>query len=167
MKRVYVFSAVLLLLFVSLSGCATKAATYKFVEEGDNTATIAFSRGNPGVSFLEYNELTLPPAEGGTYWDSLLFSSGVPLQIKVQAYYEQQQTRVIGGGLIGAIANVASAVATVSRSVNKDVIFECPQLQAGGQYRLSFRKGNGTPGKNTLVLTDIAAKQVVYEQDFE
>jgi len=154
-------------LFTFIACSSMKPISYSFLQDEINSASINFIRGNPGVTFVSFNESRLPEAEEGTYWNPIVFPSGVPLEITVHAFYYQTSSGASGGLLVTLIADVATSGIRNNRSVDNEVIFLCPPLEAGREYRLSFEKGYGMPGKNTLVLTDVATKKNVYQQVFE
>jgi hypothetical protein len=64
------------------------------------------------------------------------------------------------------ITDAATSGIRETRSVDTDVIFSCPPLEAGKKYTLSFDKGYGMPGRNKLILTNSETKKIVYQQDF-
>jgi hypothetical protein len=141
--------------------CSTTPVLYSFVENGTENATISFMRGNPGVALIYFEGNELPEPEKKTHWDPLSFPAGKPLSITVHVYYQQANSS--GQGLL--ITLVATAIVS-SRSVDQDVLFECPALEAGKEYKLVFRKGAGLTGQNLLVLTDVSTKKIVYQQEF-
>ena len=143
-------------------GCSSLSpVTFDLAEERTNSASISFTRGNPRVSFVYYENRELPEPEKKTYWDPIVFPSGIPLEITVHAYYFQASS---GPGLIGGI--IAAGIAS-SRAVDISVLFLCPPLEAGKEYVLTFRKLAGAPGRNILVLTDKATRTIIYQQEFE
>lgn len=155
-----------LFLVFTLISCASKPATYLFVPEESNSASISFKMGNPYVYFVSFEGKTLPAAEKGTRWEPIVFPAGKPLQITIHAYYEHQQKVAASGGLLGLVSDVADVVSTVTRGVDMDVILTCPALMPGTKYQLSFKKESGIPGKNFLILTDLSTKKVFYQQEF-
>jgi len=135
-----------------------------------NSASINFSVGNPGVSFVYFNNVPRP--EEGTFWNPVMFPGGVPLQMTVHAYYEQSTagaytTGAVLGGLIGVGITAATSGRRAARSVDMNVLFSCPPLEAGKEYTLSFKKERGNPGKNILILTDMTSNIIIHEQEFE
>jgi hypothetical protein len=121
----------------------------------------------PTVSFLYYNNNVLPPSESKTYWDPIMFPSGVPLEITVHAYYHPETNTGGAGLLVSLVATAITAKTLAARSVDIDVLYYCPPLEAGKQYTLAFRKESGDPGINRLILTDTATKTIVHQQVFE
>ena len=152
--------------FFAFSGCASKAELYEFVPEESN-ASISFKTGSPGVRFVSYNGRELPDAGKGSHWDPIVFPAGTPIQITVRAYYEHQSGVSVRGGLLGAVSTMADTVSTATRGVNTNVVFTCPPLRVGIKYQLSFDKASGIPGTNTLVLTELGSKSVIFEQEFD
>jgi hypothetical protein len=152
----------IIIIAVSIVGCSTTPVPYSFATDGSETATMNIVSGNPGLGLIYADGNELPEPAKKTHWDPFSFSAGKPINITVHAYYEQSNTS--NQGLLVALAT--SAI-TASRSVNRDVTFECPPLEAGKNYKLVFRKGAGTTGKNLLVLTDTSTRRIVYEQEFE
>ncbi|MDR2658972.1 MAG: hypothetical protein LBC27_03145 [Spirochaetaceae bacterium] len=108
------------------------------------------------------DEIELPAPPKKTHWEPFLLPAGEPLNITVHAYYQQSNSS--NDGLL--VALVSSAI-TSSRSVDRDVSFECPPLEAGKNYKLEFRKGGGKTGSNLLVLTDTSTRQIIYRLEFE
>jgi hypothetical protein len=160
-------SVILIYGLFSFIGCSSTPVSYSFAKDEANSASINFIRRKPDVTFLYYNNEILPEPESKTYWDPILFPSGVPLEIMVHAYYGQDAFAITDAGLLVAIISsaITSAIAA-SRFVDIDVLFTCPPLEAGKKYSLAFRKEAGTPGRNRLILTDIAARRIIYQQEF-
>ncbi|MDR1389132.1 MAG: hypothetical protein LBJ31_04070 [Treponema sp.] len=159
-----------LVVAASIMGCATTRTPvpFSFVEGEGESASINIVGGSPGVWLVYYDKNELPPPEEETYWSPLFFPAGQPLQFTVHAYYYQQGSATASGNLlVNLIADVASSAIAASRNVDRDVLFECPALEAGNEYKLVFRKGAGTTGQNLLVLSEIATGKVIYEQEFE
>ncbi|GMO70359.1 MAG: hypothetical protein Ta2A_18930 [Treponemataceae bacterium] len=154
-------SALFLMFGASLTGCSSTPVPFSFAENEAHTAIILFSRGNPEVRLVYVGDRELPRAEPKTHWAPLMFPAGQPLKITVHAWYYQTNTST---SFIGSL--ISSAI-TASRSVDKDVLFECPALTAGKSYTLSFRKGAGTTGRNLLVLTDAETGKVAHSQEFD
>ncbi|GHU97575.1 hypothetical protein FACS189483_03940 [Spirochaetia bacterium] len=146
---------------------------HSFVGEGNSdAATISFANVSYGtesdswVQFVSYGDVV---RQEGENWTPVIFPVGAPLAFTVEAYYFP------AGGTAQIIKD-------------KQVLFECPPLEAGKSYILWFVKSDGGTGKgtNTLVLTEamqedfikgngdaliMALKirdklQVVYEQEF-
>ena len=154
-------------LFLFIGCSSMKSISYSLVEDEQKSASISFSKGNPGVSFVYYNDISLPETEKGTQWDPILLPSNVALDITVHAYYYQSGGQGYSGGLLaGLIADAATSKIRNDRSVDDDVLFSCPPLEAGKKYKLSLKKEGGNPGKNILILTDIATGKNVCTQEF-
>jgi hypothetical protein len=154
-------------LFIFSSCSSLKPISYTMAEDETNSVSISFKQGNPSVSFVFFDDRGIPDPEKGTFWDPLLFPSDMPLEITVHAYYQQESTTASNGGLLGAIISTAiTASIAADRSVDTDVVFTCPPLEAGTKYELSFRKEAGIPGINKLILTDTETKAIVYQQNF-
>jgi hypothetical protein len=153
----------------SFIGCSSlKPVPYSLANDAGNSASISFLSGGTTVSFVYYNNDVLPDPERKTYWDPIMFPSGVPLDITVHAYYHQNANTATGAGLLGALVSTAvTSKIAASRSVDIDVLLSCPPLEAGKKYTLDFRKEAGSPGLNKLILTDIATKTIVHQQIFE
>ena len=164
---IYLLVFVFLVSFV-FAGCATKPVTYSFAGNDQNFSSVAFKTGNPGVSFVSFNGQTLPRPDSGTHWDPIALPSGIELRIIVHAdYYTNSKTSLGGFGLLGAVVNAAQDIAAVSRNVDADMEFICPPLEAARNYRLTFTKEPGLPGKNILTLTEIETARVIVQQEFE
>jgi hypothetical protein len=130
--------------------------------QAEGTATISVVSGNPGLKLIYVEGDELPKPEEKTHWEPLSFPAERPLVITVHAYYDQSGTT--DKRFFAAV--ITTAIAT-SRRVNRDVLFECPPLEAGRDYKLTFRKGAGTTGKNFLVLTNTSTGKIILEQEFE
>ena len=162
---------VYLLVFLASSfyiGCTTSPVAYSFMEGELNSSSIEFKTGNPSVSFVSYSGLTLPKPEKRTRWEPISFPSGIDLRIIVHTKYETRSKASLSGfGLLGAVVNVAQDIRAVSRNVDVDLEFNCPPLEAGKSYLLTFTKEPGMPGKNILTLTEIGTTRVVCQLEFE
>jgi hypothetical protein len=167
--RPFTVAIVHISLVVCFAGCATlQPVPYSFVEETDNSASILFLRGNPDASLVYYDNKVLPSPEKGTVWNPVSFPAAKALEFTVHAYYEQSSNTGTTSSLLGnLIVAVASSAITASRYVKTDVLFRCPPLDTGKDYSLEFRKGSGTTGSNTLILTDVAAGKIIYQQEFQ
>jgi hypothetical protein len=188
------FIALSLILF---AGCSSLTPVlYDFAENEEDSVFISFSRGNPRVTLVYYNNEEFPKPEKGTIWDPVAFPAAIPLEIMVHARYGQQSSSYYyayynpyynpyhkphhnhnhnhhhhhkpHADFWGAFmfATMESAM-EASRAVDIDVLFNCPPLEAGKKYSLSFRKEAGTPGKNKLVLVDTETRKIIYQQEFK
>jgi hypothetical protein len=164
LKEEYMKNVILLMgfAFACFVGCSTTPVPYSFTENGTGTATITFVGGNPGLRLIYFERYELPAPEKMTHWEPISFPAGRSLRITVHAYYQQSNTEDQGW-----LATIVTTAITSSRSVNRDVTFECPALDAGKDYKLAFRKGAGIRGKNLLVLTEIKTRKIVHEEEFE
>ena len=164
-------SFILLSVFLS-AGCATTAAQYSFTSAGQPSSAIGFltskKSGSPGVSFVSFDGRGLPRAEKKTYWDPIIFPAGRELRIVVRAVYEEKnKVKASGLGTVGKVIDAAQSISAITRNVDADVMLICPPLAPGKRYQLSFSKGSGLPGSNTLILTDISTGNIVHRQEFE
>ena len=176
MKSLKIALSISFFLFIGLffTGCASFRAypvEYSFALDGQKPCTIGFQRTNrpnsPSVSFISIDGRRLPRPEPQTYWDPLIFPSERELRIHVRATYEEENIRLSGTGLVSKVVNTVAEINEMGRSVDMQVIFICPPLAPDGAYQLSFIKGTGVPGKNTLVLIDLFTGKPVVEQEFE
>jgi hypothetical protein len=151
-----------IIIAASILGCSSTPVPYSFAADGEETATMNIVAGNPGLHLIYGDGTELPQPAEKTHWDPFTFSAGKPLNITVHAYY--QQTNAQNQGLLG---NLVTSAILSSRSVSKDVSFECPPLEAEANYKLVFRKGGGLTGRNLLVLTDTSTGKIIYAQEFE
>jgi len=160
-----VFTFLTLLLFI---GCTTAPVTYSYAADDSDSASIIFQAGNPGLTFISLDGITPPRPERGTHWEPFEFPSNRELRIILYAKNEvKSRTRVDGFGIMGDIANFASAVSELGQNVETYVAFNCPPLEAGRSYTLVFLKEPGILGRNKLILSDRATRRVVHEQEFE
>jgi hypothetical protein len=162
---------IFLVAFLSV-GCATTPVEYSFIQAGQRGATIGFltstNLASPSASFVSFDGRGIPRAERKTHWDPLVFPSGRELRIIVHAKYDENTKVGVGGlGVVGDVIIAAQSVSALSRNVDADVEFICPPLVDGGRYQISFSKGTGLPGSNTLILTDIATGSVIQSKEFE
>ncbi|MCL2444356.1 MAG: hypothetical protein FWD13_12970 [Treponema sp.] len=162
-----VFTILTSLLFI---GCATtynSPVAYSYAADDFNSATIFFQSGNPGLTFISLEGVTPPRPESGTFWDPFKFPTNRELTLVLYAKYETRaRARVEGFGILGDFANFASSVTEMSQNVDGYVTFNCPPLEAGKSYTLAFLKESGIPGRNKLILTDIATRRIIHEQEF-
>ena len=159
----------LILSFVFI-GCSTKPALYSYTADQARGASVSFgaTNENPNITFMALDCVPPETAEKGTHWEPIVLPAGRTLRITVHANYTQKGGVKFGGfGLIGDIANTAQAVSAVTRDVDTDVIFNCPPLEAGKTYRLTFSKEPGIPGRNVLILTDVNSREIIYQEEFE
>ncbi|MDR2865406.1 MAG: hypothetical protein LBV68_07350, partial [Spirochaetaceae bacterium] len=126
-----------------------------------DSASVLFYQGNPGVSLVYFEDDMLPNPEEKTYWNPIAFPADTAFTMMVHAYYAQSNN--YNPSLIGSLV---TTTITASRSVDTDVLFNCPPLGAGKNYKLVFRKGSGVSGKNILVLIDSETNKIVYRQEF-
>jgi hypothetical protein len=143
-------------------GCSTTPVPFSFADDGLETAAISVVGGNPGIRVIYVDGNELPPPANKTHWDPFELPIGKPVKITVHAYYEQSNS-----GNADLLSLLITTAITSSRSVDQDVVFECPPLEAGKKYKLAFRKGAGLTGDNLLVLTETSKGKVVYQQEFE
>jgi len=166
-----------LLVFVFLAsfvfvGCSTTPVPYSFTANDQSFSSVSFldqsQSGKPSVNFVSFNGQPLPKPEKQTHWDPINFPAGRELRIIVHADFRtNSKTTLSGFGLLGDIVNVAQDIRAVTRNVDADVEFICPPLEAGRNYRLTFTKEPGIPGKNILTLTDTETGRVIRQQEFE
>lgn len=154
------FPLLALVAVLTLSGCMqSRPVPYSFVTAEEQSASMNFTQGNPGVSFVAFGDKPLPEPEKGTYWDQMTFPAEKPLAITVRAKYAPESGGS-GGSMLGAL--VGTAVKGVKQSllsVDKEIVFNVPPLEAGGVYTLSFQNA-GVLGKNTLVLRDMYGREI-------
>jgi hypothetical protein len=150
---------------VLIMGCSTTPVPYSFVEDENETASVDFINGNPGVVFIGYDTRRLPEPAKKTYWRPVLFPAGQALNIEVHVYFEQVDNSPIN--LAGLVASSITASLRDRRKVDRDLSFECPALDSGNSYQLYFTKGYGVPGDNTLILKNKETDVIIYEQRFE
>jgi hypothetical protein len=158
-----------LALGVFLAGCAsTTPVPYSCTEKSSKSASVVFSRGNPDVKLVYFNDNEIPDPEEGTCWNPVSFPTGEALKLTVHAYYEQSSNWVTSNNLLAnLIAAAVTSASSASRHVDAIVEFSCPPLDSGKEYKLAFQKGYGLlSGKNTLILTDITSKKVICRQTF-
>ena len=143
------------------ASCASvKPVPYGFNAEAQETATISFESGNPGVQLVSYENSPLPAAEKNTCWDPIAFPAGKELGLTVHTFYEQQAAT--SNGLF--VALITSAIAS-GCGIDKDVAITCPALDSGKKYLMKFAKSAGVNKNGQLTLTDTANQKIVYSFD--
>lgn len=153
-------------LFIIISiffiGCSTtKPTPYSFTGNEGEAATITVVGGNPGLQLIFCDGIELPIPEKKRHWDPITVSAGKPLIFTLRAFYHNNNA---SGGLLTAL--IVSAI-SASTSVNAEVIYECPPLEAGKHYQFSFRKGAGVPGLNSILITEGTGKKgIVFREYF-
>lgn len=143
------------------AGCGTTPVPYSFAPEGLPTAQIKVVSGNPGLTLVSCENNKVPGPEENTHWEPFLLVPDKPAKIIVHAKYEH--SAIIDKGLF---VMLVSAVVAGNRSVSKEVLFECPPLEAEKTYKLAYKKGMGFTGKNTLVLTEDVTGKKIKEHEF-
>jgi len=159
----------IILMSIIFTGCGSyQTVPYSFAANGVESASIRFQHGNPGISFVSLEGVTLPRADSGTRWGPILFPANRELRISVYARYETKTNNRsrLNFGVFDELAQIATTVNEIGRNVDTQVMFNCPELEPGRSYTLAFIKGSGIPGKNRLVLTEVGTMRVVYEQEF-
>ena len=141
-------------------GCKSllpKAVPYSFAPEGSPTAAITFQGG--GIDLVKYGDAKLPVPKIKTYWSPFLFPAGKKLNLRLH---------MVRGGPTWISSTPWGLVIlpiSIMLSVRAWVSFYCPPLEAGKEYKLSFRSGFSTLGRK-LVLQDAQTGQIIYEQKF-
>jgi hypothetical protein len=133
---------------------------------------------------IEDNEIPLP--ERGTVWNPVLLPADKPLILIVNIFYyyepdkpdysDKKRSTYSTGTLLDIIltpALIIDDIISVGNTIiylittpgwrNMDIIFNCPPLEAGKNYRLEYR-GNWLV-KRRLVLRDTSTKKIIYEQE--
>jgi len=161
MNKKYLIGAVLIILLISLAGCSTtKPVVYSFAdEESENgTATITFA-GNKknGVLLIHFEGNRLPAPEKGKRWEPITLPAGRQLNLRVNVFNDDNYS---SSGY--AILDMFMGPIIIGNKTDKNVTFECPALEAGKNYKLTFR--NPAIGRSSLILTDINSGVRIYEQ---
>ena len=181
---------VLILAFVSFysMGCTSlKPVSHSFANVGIPAAAIHFEGGlvsdryktsGEGVYFVDFNGTKLPRPANGTR-ETIFFPAGEPLKFTVRAYHytdimpmfligsfcmETIILAPIGIGFYG-LALLVDLPIGIALNFDKEVVFECPPMEAGEDYTLKVRrKSKGV--NRALVLTHVDTYMAVYEQEF-
>ena len=130
MKNRSILWIVLIIASFYFIGCSTTPRVnnmpYTFAENENakGTAIIKFN-----VMFIDFEGEQLPTPEEGTRWYPLQFPAGRPFNIKVHVYHDGWNST---GGYFDIPYFSPFAV------IDKEVIFECPPLEAGKEYRLIY-----------------------------
>ena len=161
-------------LFVSfcIMGCSTAPAPvpYSFAGNTGETISITFSSQANLVSF---EGVVLPKPARKTHWRPIVFPAGRTLPLTVHAYYDDSWGANLStsGTAFDILLLVIFPVVIIHdltaplRGINRDVVFDCPPLQAGREYFLTLEK-KGRPKRFYLILSDTQTG-VVYEQQIE
>jgi hypothetical protein len=194
MKRMNI-SIGLVFTFVSFysMGCAslTVPVSHSFAESGSQAATIHFDdtfyksgdTSGGGTYFINFAGAQLPKPERGTRWApgnmNITFPAGEPLELTVRAYYYTNVKPMLKAAEFCADAYILAPVAlgflglalvvdlpiAIAVNFDKEVVFECPPLEAGRNYTLKIRrKARGV--SRALLLTYADTDTVVYEHEF-
>jgi len=165
------FFIILIIALVCAVSCVTvpTSAPYSFADSGNETASMSFAQGSPGVHLVFFEDRVLPQYSGYTRWDPIIFPAGRELKLTVHASYNHPNSSPSRAGLLLSNQGIAFGMSVNlgpdSQNVNYDVVFECPPLEPGGSYRLSYRR-TVPGGRNMLVLTNTNTGRVVHEQEF-
>jgi len=170
LTKIYLTGFISLVFFLFI-GCITTPVEYSFASAEQGSSAIGFlgtrSEGTPGVAFVSFDGRRLPRAEKKTHWEPLLFPSDRELNMVVHVKYEERErTKTENLGLLGTIIDTAQSVRAVTRNVDTNIDFNCPPLESGKRYQLTYSKGAGIPGRNALVLIDTTTGQIVHQQEF-
>jgi len=151
MKNKIYFGFVIALNSFLIFGCTgfipSKVVTFSFEEwyNSFGTASIYFiGQDKTGIRLVDCDDRTMPPAAGGTRWDSAIeFPSDVDLNLRVYIYWNEDRFGERRRG-----------------------IFKCPPLESGKKYKLWFR-GDDKGGKIYLTYAESlsATSSVVHEQE--
>jgi hypothetical protein len=119
-----------------IAGCATtKSVPYSFAEEGSGTATITF---NNSIRLLDFEGNIIPGPENGTRWEPVSFPAGREFLIKVNVIDTGMGGDLTTTGTIWDIFAFIFFIETIRGSVNRNVYFVCPPLEAGKEYTIHF-----------------------------
>ena len=127
---------------------------------------------------IEGDEIPLP--EKRTVWNPVSLPADRPLTLTVNIFYFYYPSKESSHHSTGSVADIvlfpiliaADIASDIAADIaaekakgwrNMDVIFNCPPLEAGKNYRLEYVERWFQ--KPRLVLTEISKKKVVYEQE--
>ena len=171
--KVLFYSIIILIFF---AGCGTIATVpYSFTRNGNGTAEITLQinlkkdgfpkkplYGKSKISMqlisIEGEEIPLP--ETGKCWNPVSLPAEKTLTLTINISYINTP---FFGGTSGSGIFKHSNSSTSSR-YSMDVIFNCPPLEAGKNYKLEFKSGFQ---KSSLVLTETSTKNIFYEQEVQ
>ena len=154
----------------SITGCSSlpAAVPYTYTDAGDKTAVIHFnSTKNNGIRIIDYSGVQVPVPKNGTRWDPMVVPAEKQVFIKVNVYDRGRYSNMQGfsNGFIDGLINLVGVIATIElyrATVNRDVYFKCPPLEAGKQYNLVFK--NRSIRRNSIELWESGTRILVYEQ---
>ncbi|MDR0300710.1 MAG: hypothetical protein LBI04_00155 [Treponema sp.] len=159
-KKILLF--VLAFTLCCITGCTTtKAVLYSFADNESENGTAVISFGE-GVYLIGFEDVDLPKPEEKTYWDPIMFPAERPLKLTVHVHYDSNYSS--SGSIVDIIILPITLIDGVAKSANRDIIFECPALEAGKEYILTFK--SKAFAKDYLLLRDKKTKKQVYKIKF-
>jgi len=169
-----------ILSFCIMSCSSVSIRTYSFAENENEAAKMVFlakeeviGKDIHGVRFISFEGVALPEPEKKTQWGATIaFPAGRPLQLKLNVFVQGEKSNIGTGTLLDffilpAIAanEVGGEIGATARTYNRDILFDCPALEAGKTYTLEFK--DRALVKDILILRDAKTKKIVYEFEFE
>ena len=169
-----------ILSFCIMSCASVSIRTYSFAENENEAVKIVFlakeeliGKDIHGVRFISFEGVSLPEPEKKTQWGSTIgFPAGRPLQLKLNVFVQGKKSDIGTGTLLDffilpviAVNEVGGEMGATLRTYNRDILFDCPALEAGKTYTLEFK--DRALVKDILILRNAQTKKVVYEFEFE
>lgn len=157
---------------ILLSGCNTiKAVPLSYTENEDkDVAYVYFVLYNKseisGATFITYDEKNTPKPEKFTYYSPVELPAGVPIKMYLHIYYKEQRSDFGNDSMCESCLTITFNAFEAARDVNKDIVFNIPELEPYTDYTITYRKGSGIPGSSFVTLTRNDTKEVIRELEF-
>jgi hypothetical protein len=168
--KVLFYLIITLIFFV---GCGTVATIpYSFTENGNGIAEITlqiklrkdgfpkgglYGKSKISMKLISIEGEVIPLPKTEKVWNPISLPAEKTLTLTINIFYFY---RHFMGGTSGSGILKHGADPTTDR-YSMDVIFNCPPLEAGKNYKLEFKSGFQ---KSRLVLTETNTKKIFYEQ---
>jgi hypothetical protein len=137
-------------------------------------------KSKKSIQLISIEEDEIPLPERRQVWNPVSLPAETPLTLNVNIFYYYKPNKKGASLSTGSLADVILAPVIIAAEIasevsaqvynekargwrNMDVVFNCPPLEAGKNYRLEYVEKWFQ--KSRLVLTEISTKKVVYEQE--
>jgi len=147
-----------------------KPVPYSFAENESENGTAIINFNKNSVELLDFEGANLPKPETRTYWSPIIFPAGRPFTLKLHIFYKSNTslpsvgTWSSSGTALDLIA-LASLAGEIGKSVDRNIIFNCPALEAGREYEIIFV--SHALLKDYFLLRDKKTRKKVYEVKFK
>ena len=157
---------------IFLSGCSTiKAVELNYTENEDKEVAYVYfdlykKSEISGATFINYDNKNTPKPEKYTYYSPVELPAGVPIKMYLHVYYKEPRSDFGDKDCVLACCTTVVNSVEAQRDVNKDIVFNIPNLEPFVDYTISYRKGAGIPGSSFVTLTRNDTKEVIRELEF-